>query len=502
MSNGSIKENTQKSLEFIKQYSDKYITLTAIEPDKGIETRTFELSKLSQCKRWIDKYQGTHNIYFSVNPTKYPVNKKANKKDIASMDWLHVDIDPIPDKDLKKERKRILADLKKFKPAPTIIIDSGGGYQGFWKLNPNIKINSIPQATELEGYNKQLEILFDSDHTHNIDRIMRLPGTINVPTKKKKEKGRKPALSKLVEFNDTTYNISEFDKATSRTNTQDLSDIDTGNLPDVDLESLDVTDYIKMIIIHGQDEDEPDKYPSRSEAVFAVTCALKRAEVEDSMIAAILLDKRFKISEHVLEQPHPMKYAERQVLRATEYQSNKFHLTDVGNGRRLSILHGENLRYIHEIKKWMFWDGNLWIIDKNEEIIRLAKDTALNIYHEAMKEQDQERRIKISKWANASEKMDRINAMVKAARSEPDIPISPARLDANPWLIQVSNGVVNLKTGQLIRPERDFYITKQSSVEFQLNAGCPIWEEFLFRIMNGNKLISPKGSRLHSYRDN
>ena len=40
------------------------------------------------------------------------------------------------------------------------------------------------KATELEAYNQQLEILFHGDHCHNLDRIMRLPGTVNLPDAK------------------------------------------------------------------------------------------------------------------------------------------------------------------------------------------------------------------------------------------------------------------------------------------------------------------------------
>ena len=61
---------------------------------------------------------------------------------------------------------------------------------------------------------KSCEHLLGGDSCHNIDRIMRLPGTINVPTKKKLEEGRKPALATVVEADwSRDYDLSAFTPA-------------------------------------------------------------------------------------------------------------------------------------------------------------------------------------------------------------------------------------------------------------------------------------------------
>jgi hypothetical protein len=52
------------------------------------------------------------------------------------------------------------------------------------------------------------------DKCHNIDRIMRLPGTINVPNAKKRKMGRVPTLAYLVEDEtdwSRTYSLDDFD---------------------------------------------------------------------------------------------------------------------------------------------------------------------------------------------------------------------------------------------------------------------------------------------------
>ncbi len=67
-------------------------------------------------------------------------------------------------------------------PPPSIIVFSGGGYQAYWKLKEPLEINGdIAKAEDAKRYNMQLERIFKADSCHNIDRIMRLPGTINIP---------------------------------------------------------------------------------------------------------------------------------------------------------------------------------------------------------------------------------------------------------------------------------------------------------------------------------
>ena len=147
------------------------------------------------------------NVYFQVNShceeLVFKNIKKLSRAHISSMDYLHIDIDPNPEADFDLERQKILAILQNPPgniPLPTFIIDSGGGYQAFWKLKDPFMINGDEALyEEAKLYNLQLEqSLEGSDHCHNVDRIMRLPGTVNWPTDKKMKIGRKPALAKLV----------------------------------------------------------------------------------------------------------------------------------------------------------------------------------------------------------------------------------------------------------------------------------------------------------------
>lgn len=334
-----IEPSYDKSIEFLQAFRPVgFWVLTAIRIDKKhIETRSFAVSETDEVVAWLEKHGEDHNFYFSVNPTIKPVRKKAEREDIAQLAFLHVDIDPRPGEELESERARALemltANLPETVPPPTWVIDSGGGYHGYWQLKEPFEIDgNSGKYEEAKRYNQQLEVLFDGDACHNVDRIMRLPGTINRPDKNKVAKGRSARLSVVVEHDASRiYELSAFTPAPLVQQSSDFGFSGGGtNLVKIDsdniqrLEHVDdlgekVPDQCKQIIVQGDDPDDPRRFPSRSEAVFYVCCQLVRSGVEDETIYAVLTDPKFGIAESVLETGRRAeKYAMRQIERAKE----------------------------------------------------------------------------------------------------------------------------------------------------------------------------------------
>ena len=330
---------SDNALDFLKRWSDGPWVLTSIQPDrKGIETKTFH--DLEKVKEWLQRYNGHRNIYFHVNSVLHDLGKKANREDIKSVDWLHVDIDPRAGEDLQEERERALGLLTDKLPAgvpkPTCVVFSGGGYQGFWKLQQPIKVNGdLSNAEEAKRYNQQLEILFGADNCHNIDRIMRLPGTINIPDARKRKRGRVEEEAKVIEFHDDLeYELSSFSPAPSVQLPEDggFGSGETvtisGNIERIaDLSELDewsVPDRVKVIIAQGHHpEESKEGDSSRSAWLFDAICNLVRSGVPDDTIYSIVTDPEFPISESVLDKgSNAEKYAVRQIERAHEEAIN------------------------------------------------------------------------------------------------------------------------------------------------------------------------------------
>jgi putative DNA primase/helicase len=158
--------------------------------------------------------------------------------------------------------------------------------------------------------------------------------------------------------------------------------------------------------------------------------------------------------------------------------------TDIGNAERFAAQHGADVRYCYAWKKWIVWDGRRWRVDNSGEIERRAKLTARSILAEAVEIDDKRDRDDMVRWALASEKRERLNAMIALAQSEQPIPIAPESLDSDAWLLNCENGTVDLRTGELRLQQRDDFLTKLCPLEYSTEPGDDpvLWLEFLDRI--------------------
>lgn len=168
------------------------------------------------------------------------------------------------------------------------------------------------------------------------------------------------------------------------------------------------------------------------------------------------------------------------------------HLTDLGNARRFIMGYEQSVRSVMTNRRpWLLWDDQRWTPDTTGEVERMAKQTVRRIYNEASKIQDEDKRDAVLKHASRSESAPRIRAMLELAATEPELSITAAQLDANPWLLNVNNGTVDLRTGVLRPHRRDDLITKLAPVDFKPRllpgAHAPRWEKFLLEIMQGDE---------------
>ncbi len=160
---------------------------------------------------------------------------------------------------------------------------------------------------------------------------------------------------------------------------------------------------------------------------------------------------------------------------------DRYRNSDTGNALRFVDQHGCNLRYDHDAKCWYVFDGRLWRKDGNGRAQERAKETIIALYAEAAKEPDEDRRKALASHAKASDKAQRITAMMALACSDPRVSVTAGIWDRDTYLLNVQNGTVNLRTGALNPHDQGDMITKICSVEFDPDATCPLWERCLER---------------------
>ncbi|HTE18355.1 MAG TPA: phage/plasmid primase, P4 family, partial [Armatimonadota bacterium] len=177
----------------------------------------------------------------------------------------------------------------------------------------------------------------------------------------------------------------------------------------------------------------------------------------------------------------------------------RFHLTDAGNAERLVHRHGEDLRYCHPLKRWLVWNGRVWDPDQDGEITRRAIDTIRGMEVEIAMEDDPDRRALLSRHFVASENGNRLAHMLKLAQDQPGIGVKPEHLDRDLWKLNLENGTLDLHTGELRPHERQDLLTRSLPFRYEADAPCPLWLQFLHRVMAGNEEMVDYLQRVAGY---
>ena len=170
------------------------------------------------------------------------------------------------------------------------------------------------------------------------------------------------------------------------------------------------------------------------------------------------------------------------MVREYEHQNKVtaiLNLNDTANAEYLAHLYGDILRYDHRRARWLKWSGHRWQPDNNGEIYRLAIASARARYQSASNITDLKERERIANWAIGSENRSRLESTISIARNLQPICDSGENWDTNQWLLGVQNGVVDLRTGILRDGKPEDNITLSTSVKFDPEAKCPLWQSTL-----------------------
>lgn len=131
--------------------------------------------------------------YYSLNVTRPGLATKASKPDIVAARGSHADIDP-PKDGGAFDKAAVLDKLNASAMPPTYVVDSGGGLQPVWLFE-----GEVTDFELVEGINRALIARYGGDPgTFNIDRLLRVPGSLNTPNAKKAAAGRQPARAGFV----------------------------------------------------------------------------------------------------------------------------------------------------------------------------------------------------------------------------------------------------------------------------------------------------------------
>lgn len=166
----------------------------------------------------------------------------------------------------------------------------------------------------------------------------------------------------------------------------------------------------------------------------------------------------------------------------------KFKLTEMGNAERIAYEYGHVIKYINDAG-WYIWDGKRWKVDTKKEIERITA----KVLRSLSKSDDKAE----AKWSRMCERRNiRMNSIKDLM---PLVPGERGDFDTHKYLLNVENGIVDLKTGKLQQHDRELGLTKITNIAFDENANCPEWLNFLDQIFQGDKELAEYMQRLIGY---
>jgi putative DNA primase/helicase len=160
--------------------------------------------------------------------------------------------------------------------------------------------------------------------------------------------------------------------------------------------------------------------------------------------------------------------------------------TDEGNSARLVIKFGDVIRYIPEHEAWVVWTGQVWARDTGPRLAQMLHETNME-YEAAAKDLPKGRRKAALKWVETSQGGTHRREAIAGARDMPGVQQSRDAFNIDPFLLNCSNGTLNLHTGELQPHNRADFLTRQLRIPYDPDATAPRWDAFLLRIMGQSR---------------
>lgn len=161
-----------------------------------------------------------------------------------------------------------------------------------------------------------------------------------------------------------------------------------------------------------------------------------------------------------------------------ELHEPKYRRTHFGNRDRFVDAVRDDVRYVAAFKAWYRWDGARFAPDEALAVQERAQAVIRGLLSESQGPSDP-----LHQWALKCESMGAVQQILDLAQSDPALARTPQEWDADPDVLNVQNGVIDLRTGALRPHSRADNITKLVPVAFDPHAECPRWESFLARVV-------------------
>ena len=167
----------------------------------------------------------------------------------------------------------------------------------------------------------------------------------------------------------------------------------------------------------------------------------------------------------------------------------RYQRDEIGIGNAFADYFKPIARFNGDRNVWYVYDGKVWQPDENAlAVAELAKHLADLLYTFALQIRDEDTRNRYIKRVQKLQMRKNRKTMVEDAKSVH--PIRMSAFDANVYLLNLENGTLDLRTLEFHEHDPKDYITKISHIDYDPNAVCPRWIQFVDEVMVGRKNVA------------
>ncbi|MEU2132265.1 phage/plasmid primase, P4 family [Streptomyces sp. NPDC018352] len=163
-------------------------------------------------------------------------------------------------------------------------------------------------------------------------------------------------------------------------------------------------------------------------------------------------------------------------MRATEHGLLPDTLSDRGNAKLFVALYGRSFRHVPGLG-WYRWSAYRWEIDEADTVLWAAGEMA-----ERLAETDphgQHSGAELRRHRRRALTTSGMMAMLIQAKAAPEMTLSAALLNADPYALCTPEGVVDLHTGLVAAPDPERHSHSRATSVGARPMGTPRWQRFL-----------------------